>query len=196
MSTSLVLLSTFIHVGFYRPTKETFNVLIFFLWLRGSSKAVPKLPSTVGSKTPLVAWNYDILCIASSWLKRDVQVLYKAQYLWWRPQTLFRRYTTLLSRVHGSVHLSYVCSVKRWVFLSSLARLLCVSVVLWHARGYLLQCVTFPCSLCKGCWHFACTRKMQNPALVFRVVKCLPSWNVGRCSKRAWIHGGWCASES
>lgn len=101
MSTSLLPLSTFIHVEFCRSTKETFNML-----------TVPKLPSTVKSKTPPVAWNCDILCIASSWLKRDVQVLYKAQYLWWRPQTLFRRYTTLLSRVHGSAQLSCVCVVS------------------------------------------------------------------------------------
>lgn len=92
MSTSLLPLSTFLHVEFCRSTKETFNML----------KTVPKLPSTVKSKTPPVAWNCDILCIASSWLKRDVQVLYKAQYLWWRLQTLFRRYTTLLSRVQRS----------------------------------------------------------------------------------------------
>lgn len=138
MSTSLLPLSTFLHVEFCRSTKETFNML----------KTVPKLPSTVKSKTPLVAWNCDILCIASSWLKRDVQVLYKAQYLWWRTQTLFRRYTTLLSRVHGSAQLSCVCGVKRLVFLSNIARLLCVRVVLWHASGYLLLCVTFPPVYC------------------------------------------------
>lgn len=52
------------------------------------------------------------------------------------------------------------------VLVKSFPSALCYSVALWHASGYLLLCVMFPCSLCKGYWHlFACTRKMRNPAL-------------------------------